>query len=172
MASTREMQPEFPVRNIQIALQALAAQYRTMVPPVPDGIYGPVTAQAVTVFQEAQGLPATGDTDRATWDALHSAYFGWLRQQSASTSPDLSPDAGTPMPAGGEEDLVYAVQLILRRIARQYADFHPVTVTGQMDNDTVRELQRFQVRALLPETGEADRDTWARLVQFYTLPEI
>ncbi len=172
MPSTRDMQPEFPVRNVQIALQALAAQYSTMVPPVPDGFYGPVTAQAVTVFQEAQGLPPTGDTDRATWDALHSAYFDWLRQQSTSVPTDLSPDAGTPLPVGGEEDLVYAVQLILRRIARQYADFHPVTVTGQMDSDTVRELQRFQVRALLPETGEVDRDTWARLVRFYTLPEI
>ncbi|MBQ9082430.1 MAG: peptidoglycan-binding protein [Clostridia bacterium] len=171
MASTREMQPEFPVRNVQIALQALAAQYSTMVPPIPDGIYGPVTAQAITVFQEAQGLPPTGDTDRETWDALHSAYFRWLHQQRVPAPLHLFPDAGAVLPADAEDDAVYAVQLILRRIARQYADFRPVTVTGQMDSDTVRELQRFQARALLPETGEADRETWDRLVRFYALPE-
>jgi peptidoglycan hydrolase-like protein with peptidoglycan-binding domain len=162
------MQPEFPVRNVQIALQALAAQYSTMVPPIPDGIYGPVTAEAITVFQRAQGLPPTGDTDRATWDALHGAYLQFLHRRRPS-----SPFPGTTIaPPDNADDLVYALQLMLRHIARQYADFLPVSVTGQMDNDTVRELQRFQARALLPETGEADRDTWDRLVRFYALPEI
>ncbi len=172
MASTREMQPEFPVRNVQIALQALAAQYSTMVPPVPDGIYGPITAEAITVFQEAQGLPPTGETDRATWDALHSAYFEWLHQQRAPSALPLFPGADAILSAEGEDDAVYAIQLMLRRVARQFADFVPVSVTGRLDSDTVRELRRFQCRALLPETGKADRDTWDRLVRFYELPEL
>jgi peptidoglycan hydrolase-like protein with peptidoglycan-binding domain len=171
MASTREMRPEFPVRNVQIALQALATRYSTMVPPVPDGIYGPITAEAITVFQEAHGLPPTGETDRNTWDALHNAYFEWLRQQRPPESPSFFPD-NTTVSSDFGEDAVYAVQLMLRRVARLYDDFIPVSVTGQLDNDTVRELRRFQSRALLPETGEADRDTWDRLVRFYELPEI
>lgn len=172
MVSTREMQPEFPVRNIQIALQALAVQYSTMVPPIPDGIYGPVTSEAVTVFQEAQGLPPTGETDRATWDALHNAYFQWLRAQRPSSETSMFPGGDTVLAVDGVDDAVYAVQLMLRRIARQFGDFVPVSVTGRMDSDTVRELRRFQSRTLLPETGEVDRDTWDRLVRFYELPEI
>lgn len=172
MASTRELQPEFPVRNVQIALQALAIQYSTMVPPVPDGIYGPVTAEAITVFQEAQGLPPTGETDRATWEALHTAYFDWLHRQRPPSEVSLFPGAGAVLAAEAGDDAVYAIQLMLRRIARQFDDFVPVSVTGQLDSDTVRELRRFQSRALLPETGEVDRDTWDRLVRFYELPEI
>lgn len=35
-----------------------------------DGSWGQNTAKAVFWFQEAQGLPSTGEVDRATWDAL------------------------------------------------------------------------------------------------------
>jgi hypothetical protein len=35
-----------------------------------DGDYGPATQQAVTNFQASNGLPATGQVDTATWNAL------------------------------------------------------------------------------------------------------
>jgi len=37
-----------------------------------DGWYGPVTARTVGEFQTANGLPATGRVDRATWNLLFS----------------------------------------------------------------------------------------------------
>lgn len=37
-----------------------------------DGWYGPVTAATVRAFQAANGLPVTGQVDRATWNALFS----------------------------------------------------------------------------------------------------
>ncbi len=41
-----------------------------------DGEYGPLTAAAVNAFQRTAGLPATGVTDAATWDALAARYRG------------------------------------------------------------------------------------------------
>jgi peptidoglycan hydrolase-like protein with peptidoglycan-binding domain len=38
-----------------------------------DGIYGAATASATRLFQEAQGIPATGRADRATRKALERA---------------------------------------------------------------------------------------------------
>jgi peptidoglycan hydrolase-like protein with peptidoglycan-binding domain len=38
-----------------------------------DGVFGPVTRQAVVAFQSARGLPATGQVDQATSNALTSA---------------------------------------------------------------------------------------------------
>jgi hypothetical protein len=40
-------------------------------PTVPvDGTFGPSTAQALAAFQASRGLPATGETDPATWQAV------------------------------------------------------------------------------------------------------
>jgi peptidoglycan hydrolase-like protein with peptidoglycan-binding domain len=36
----------------------------------PTGRYGPLTAKAVTGFQQKRGLPATGETDAVTWERL------------------------------------------------------------------------------------------------------
>lgn len=155
--STRRMEERFPVRNIQIALQALSEAFPTIAAPVPDGIYGPVTTAAVAEFQRLQGLSASGVTDRPTWDALHGAYFQWLRARSGPTLPDAAE-------AAAERALLLDVQQILQRIGLQFADFGPVELTGTADAATTRELRRFQARALLPETGTLDHATWERLV--------
>ena len=57
------------VRRLQIRLMILAS-----VNPREggDGWYGPRTADGVKKFQRANGLPATGVTDRKTWDAAFS----------------------------------------------------------------------------------------------------
>ena len=36
----------------------------------PDGIFGPMTQECVKTFQALHGLPATGEVNPATWDAL------------------------------------------------------------------------------------------------------
>lgn len=42
-------------------------------PGILDGYWGKNTEKAVYWFQHAQGLPTTGEVDRATWDALRRA---------------------------------------------------------------------------------------------------
>jgi putative peptidoglycan binding protein len=49
-------------------LQQHLASY---VPTLPiNGTFGPATAQVLAAFQTARGLPATGETDPATWQAV------------------------------------------------------------------------------------------------------
>ncbi len=36
----------------------------------PDGIFGPMTREAVKTFQALHHLPATGSVDPQTWDVL------------------------------------------------------------------------------------------------------
>ena len=59
-----------PIRSLQTMLRVLAEYDESYLPMIPDGIYGPETMAAVTHFQRKHGLPATGVTNQATWEAI------------------------------------------------------------------------------------------------------
>ena len=63
-----------PVRSLQTMLRVVAQTEDAQPSLIPDGIYGPQTTAAVSAFQRNRGLPATGVTDQATWDAIVAAY--------------------------------------------------------------------------------------------------
>ena len=65
---------QFLVQIIQHALQELAVSYLWDVQPPLSGVYDSDTAAAVKKFQQANGLPATGNVDLFTWNALANAY--------------------------------------------------------------------------------------------------
>ena len=65
---------QFLVSVIQNALRELSAIYDDLGEVPLSGEYDEATARAVRVFQEKQGLPATGSVDRTTWNALADAY--------------------------------------------------------------------------------------------------
>ncbi|WP_442574579.1 peptidoglycan-binding domain-containing protein [Microbacterium sp. F51-2R] len=72
IADEQELQATEAVRAYTAALQqdlATAGYYTGAV----DGVYGPLTVQAVEDLQKASGLPVTGTVDRATAEALQSA---------------------------------------------------------------------------------------------------
>lgn len=60
---------------LQSVLQRITRQYRDLPPiPAPDGRYSDDTAALVRSIQQRSSLPETGDTDRATWDAIARLY--------------------------------------------------------------------------------------------------
>ncbi|MCA1710552.1 MAG: peptidoglycan-binding protein [Actinobacteria bacterium] len=66
------------------------AQLQTLLQIAVDGAYGAKTAAAVSAFQTARALPATGVVDEATWGELRKPV-------ATSPAPSLSPTA-TPTP--------------------------------------------------------------------------
>ena len=63
------------VAFLQIMLRRLAGRY----PGIPaetviTGVYSPATAEAVAALQGVSGLPQTGNTDKATWEAITRLY--------------------------------------------------------------------------------------------------
>jgi len=62
------------VRLLQTMLAALAQHIPGLHPLVPDGVYGPATANAVRVFQRYAQLPVSGDTGILTWNAVLNTY--------------------------------------------------------------------------------------------------
>jgi peptidoglycan hydrolase-like protein with peptidoglycan-binding domain len=63
-----------------------------------DSAYGEATAAAVRQFQQANGLPVTGNVDLATWDRLQAAQPE-TSPTSESSSPLITEAPATPSPA-------------------------------------------------------------------------
>ncbi|WP_330698408.1 peptidoglycan-binding domain-containing protein [Anaerocolumna sp. MB42-C2] len=67
------------VRMIQDQLNAISNVY-TVIPKVAvDGVYGEQTADAVRIFQQTFGLPATGIVDFPTWYRISELYVAVTR---------------------------------------------------------------------------------------------
>ena len=63
-----------PIRSLQTMLRVLSERDDAYLSIIPDGIYGPATVSAVSVFQRIHGLPVTGITDQITWDRIVAEY--------------------------------------------------------------------------------------------------
>lgn len=64
------------VRTIQEQLNAISEAYPSIPKVAADGIYGPATANAVSIFQQVFGLPQTGIVDIGTWYRISRIYVG------------------------------------------------------------------------------------------------
>ena len=62
------------VRTIQAQLNYISAKFPA-IPKIPaDGVYGPATQEAVTVFQQVFHLPQTGSVDFACWYEISNVF--------------------------------------------------------------------------------------------------
>jgi peptidoglycan hydrolase-like protein with peptidoglycan-binding domain len=62
------------VRQLQEELNLIGEYYNTIPALVEDGIYGEMTAQAVSAFQKIFDLPVTGVVDFPTWYSISDRY--------------------------------------------------------------------------------------------------
>jgi hypothetical protein len=107
-----------------------------------DGVFGSTTVEAVKAFQLANGIPVTGQADRATWIRLR-----------------------VPLQAGDTGEAVKALQRQLneKRLAKLPLD-------GVYGASTTAAVRSFQRHAGLEVTGNADPLTWRRLITHLELP--
>ena len=82
------MRPErdylgLPIRSLQTMLRTLSRCAPGLPCPIPDGVFGEVTLEAVMRFQQSAGMPITGRVDNDTWDAIAAAYRSALPSGTA-----------------------------------------------------------------------------------------
>ncbi len=156
-----------PVRFLQTMLRQIAELDSAIPSVVPDGIYGRDTLASVSAFQRTHGLPVTGVTDLATWDAVVLAYQAGRAEIEAAEM--LMPRLNRlQVLAPGEQNLhVLIVQGILTALARLYSDVPLVTCTGVNDDQTQQAVRWAQGVSALPVTGAVDRSTWQALARLY-----
>lgn len=117
-------------------------------------------ALAVRAYQEAYGLPVTGEIDGDTWDSIVNTYHSLT---DYAVSLEVFPAGEFLLREGDGNDLVRLVQLLLNFAAARYGNLPAVTVSGTYDAETAAAVAALQQIAALPVTGEMDRHTWDRL---------
>lgn len=157
-----------PVRSLQTMLRVIAEQDRDQPSVVPDGIYGPNTVAAVTAFQRRYGLPVTGITDQATWDAVVAVYEPALVLVDEAQPIEVILNPNQVIRRGEAHPNLYLAQAMLAVLSRAYGISMP-GLTGVLDLPTEESLSGFQELSRLPMTGTLDKLTWKHLALQYPL---
>ena len=132
------------------------------------GTFDSATQQAVEAFQRSLGLTVDGIVGKGTWEALYDSYRGIIdtipieyRSEITATPPNET------LTFGMRNSSVRQLQIYLQGLANAYPNFPVVNINGQYGNLTRTAVAFFQRRFGLEPTGNADPETWRRLVQVY-----
>ena len=161
-----------PVRSLQTMLRVIAESDDLQPSVIPDGIYGPQTATAVSTFQRRNGLPINGIADEQTWDQIVAAYEPALIAVGPVQPLEIIMEPRQVIRLGESNPNIYLVQAMLIVLADTYGSITAPAVTGILDIPTANALSEFQVLTLLPATGELDRQTWKNLALHYPMATI
>lgn len=158
-----------PIRSLQTMLRVIAEDDPTHLRIVPDGIYGPETTAAVSTFQRKHGLPVTGVTNQATWDAVVAVYTPALVRIDAAQPVDVILNPGQVIRRGERSPHIYLAQAMLKVLSQVYKSIAEPTQSGILDEPTSDSLSSFQILSGLPMTGALDKHTWKHLALHYPL---
>ena len=161
-----------PIRALQTMLRVVMEHDGSDSPPVPDGIYGPETAAAVTEFQRRHGLPVTGLTDELTWNAVLAAYQPAKIDRVRAQPLYILLNPGQVIRKGQAHPHIFLVQGMLAALSRVYDSIPAPGLTGILDDGTAEALRAFQMLSGLPMTGDLDKAVWKNLVLQYPLSAI
>lgn len=158
-----------PIRSLQTMLRTIANIDPRQINVMPDGVYGPQTADAVRSFQRRMGLPVTGVVDQATHEQIVREYErAWIEADKAQpVQVNLAP--GQVIRRGQRHQLIYLVQSMLTVLHLLVPNIPAPGHTGVLDPATAEAIAAFQTYAGLPPTGELDKRTWRDLALHYAL---
>lgn len=136
---------------------------------IPDGVYGPQTVAAVSVFQRNHGIPVTGVTDQTTWDAIVAAYEPALIHVAEAQPLDIILNPNEVLRRGDQSPYLYIAQAILIVLSQVYGSIGTPSQNGILDGQTADALSSFQSLSGLPMTGNLDKITWKHLALHFPL---
>ncbi len=157
-----------PIRSLQTMLRVIAEDDSRYTTVVPDGIYGPQTTAAVSNFQRIQGIPVTGITDEATWDAVVQVYEPALIRIDAAEPLEIILEPNQVIRRGEQNLNLYVIQAVLKVLSETYGT-PPPSQSGILDTATSNAISTFQEMNGLEQTGQLDKITWKQLALHYPL---
>lgn len=158
-----------PIRSLQTMLRVLSEHDDRYSRIIPDGLYGQSTINAVSTFQRNHGMPVTGITDQATWEAIVNEYEPALIFVDEAQPLDIILNPNEVLRRGDSSPYLYVAQALLQVLAEVYSSIGTPSHNGILDEITADSLASFQALNGLPMTGELDKITWKHLALHFPL---
>ncbi|MBQ6600081.1 MAG: peptidoglycan-binding protein [Clostridia bacterium] len=136
----------------------------------PDGFFGEETSSAVRSFQRKYGLNETGAVDFETWESIKNKNAEAVFAASEPIQIVRITNEDLPLTKGTDNTFVYTLHLMLNFMAERFENFSSLPLQSFFDENTEREVKRFQRVISREETGEVDKITWNSLAEIYLLP--
>lgn len=133
---------------------------------IPDGIYGEETEKTVLAFQKKQGLTQNGIIGYETWTEIVKENDRAVFASSETTFIDKEK---LPLRRGMKDDVIFHLKTMLRYLGGKHGNFEEVTVNDEFDAETEKSVRQWQRVIRAEETGEVDKLTWNRLVEWYIM---
>lgn len=137
---------------------------------VPDGIFAEETTSAVKSFQRKYGLQETGTVNFETWEMIKSKNSEAVFTASEPIQIVRITNEDLPLVKGTDNNLVYTLHLMLSHVASRYDNFSFLPLQSLFDENTEKEVKRWQRVISHTESGRVDKTTWNALAEFYLLP--
>ncbi|MEG2199203.1 MAG: peptidoglycan-binding domain-containing protein, partial [Anaerovorax sp.] len=147
------------VRSLQTFLRVISYYYKSAPIVIPDGIYGAQTQLAVSAFQQAFGLPETGEVNYDCWVKIVSVYD---QIQVLIKEPEkirLIPKAKLNIQHNAKGTHVIAVKGVLNAIGSQYVNFNPLTPSDIHEETSIEMVVALQKIFDIEPTGIIDIHT-------------
>ena len=148
-----------------LLMQRYLNAIRRIYPSIPqlaeDGVFGPMTAQAVIAFQRLYGLVPDGVIGPLTWNRIVTVYNGL---PSGGNNP---PFPGTLLRQGMQNDDIRLMQNFLNAIGKRYTQIPQVEAVGLFGPLTHQAVITFQRLFGLTQDGVIGPLTWNRIIQEY-----
>lgn len=124
---------------------AVVGQFVQEVPVISaDGVFGPLTRDAVLAFQRYEGFPATGEADDRTWDALYELYSGIDNRvlDNRAVFPQFDTSDTTVVNVRQRLNALGYTGSNLQESIRAFQRANGLTVTGRLTDETARAITR------------------------------
>ena len=152
------------IQEAQGYLRSISLTFGEIPLLIPDGVYGEETEKTVLAFQKKQGLEETGIINYETWTEILKE-----KERAVFISSDslLIANEELPLRRGMQSSAVAHLKAILNKLSEAYGNFSPLEVSDVFEAETERNVKQWQRVIRAEETGEVDKLTWERLVEWY-----
>lgn len=156
------------IREIQEFLRTLeiSRNGRSSVPV--DGIYGPMTTEAVENFQQRYNLPITGIVDRNTYYKIAEEYNSLLARAFNPVAIEaFLPRDGYIIRPGDTGDAVIFLNTMLMAISALFQNVPRPEALDTYSGTTESAVKAIQTILGLPATRVVNRLTWNGITNLY-----
>ena len=153
------------VEAVQYYLAFLGYFYPQLAPIPINGFFDDMTRDAVFTFQNAYGLPVTGEINLETYYTIERAYRETVAQLPANYQSAIGePYPGRFLVEGDRGEEVRVIQGYLSRISRTDSAIPDVAVDGIFGPQTKRAVVALQKQLGVEENGAIGPVEWVEII--------